>query len=128
MMTPTTTTARRTAAPGKREQVKLSQIVRTVKEDPEAIEKEGSKDIKIGVEFKLIASEAKSVTIAGDFNGWNAKKTPMKKNGDVWEAKVELPRGRYEYRFVVDGTWVSDPSAKESTANPFGSNNSVLSL
>jgi len=33
---------------------------------------------------------------------------------------IKLPRGCYEYRFVVDGNWVSDPSAKGSAANPFG--------
>jgi 1,4-alpha-glucan branching enzyme len=68
------------------------------------------------------------VAIAGSFNGWSPKKTPMKQIGDVWQAKLELPRGRYEYRFVVDGNWVSDPNAKESVANPFGGSNSVVSL
>jgi len=41
-------------------------------------------------------------------------------------AKVWLPAGRYEYRFVVDGQWISDPRAKECVQNAFGSTNSVL--
>jgi 1,4-alpha-glucan branching enzyme len=110
------------------EQVALSQIVKTVSEETQQNKKAAFEQIKVGVEFKLIASEAKSVAIAGNFNGWNAKKTPMKKNGDVWQAKLELPRGRYEYRFVVDGNWVSDPNARESAPNPFGSLNSVVSI
>jgi 1,4-alpha-glucan branching enzyme len=84
------------------------------------------KVIKVSVDFKLVAAGAKSVAVAGSFDGWNAKKTPMEKNGDVWETKLELPRGRY--RFVVDGKWVSDPSAKEPAANPFGGDNFVLSV
>jgi len=76
----------------------------------------------------LSVAGAKSVAIASTFNGWKPDQTPMKKNGDTWEARVELPRGRYEYRFVVDGQWASDPNAKESVANPFGGKNSVLSL
>jgi hypothetical protein len=39
---------------------------------------------------------------------------------------VWLPAGRYEYRFVVDGNWISDPCAKESVQNTFGSTNSVV--
>ena len=44
----------------------------------------------------------------------------------TWKATVWLPAGRYEYRFVVDGQWISDPSARESVQNTFGSTNSVL--
>jgi 1,4-alpha-glucan branching enzyme len=64
--------------------------------------------------------------VAGSFNGWDAKKNPLKKDGDCWKGKVTLPRGRHEYRFVVDGSWMSDPSAKESVSNPFGGSNSVV--
>jgi len=123
-----TTTVRRTPGGGKSGNVERSQIVKTVKEDGLRIEHRRSEQIKVSVDFKLVAAGAKSVAVAGSFNGWNAKKTPMEKNGDVWQTKLELPRGRYEYRFVVDGKWVSDPSAKESAANPFGGDNSVLSV
>ena len=46
--------------------------------------------------------------------------------GGTWKATVWLPAGRYEYRFVVDGQWISDPSARECVQNTFGSTNSVL--
>jgi hypothetical protein len=39
---------------------------------------------------------------------------------------VWLPAGRYEYRFVVEGQWMSDPNVRECVQNPVGSNNSVL--
>jgi 1,4-alpha-glucan branching enzyme len=130
MQTTTQATApmRRGPAQGKSGNVERSQIVKTVREDSARNEHDRFEAVKISVEFKLVAREAKSVALAGSFNGWNAKKTPMSKNGDVWQARVELSRGRYEYRFVVDGKWVSDPSAKESAANPFGGDNSVLIL
>jgi 1,4-alpha-glucan branching enzyme len=110
------------------EQVALSQIVKTVSENGQESKKSSYGSLKVQVEFKLTACEAKSVAVAGSFNDWNAKKTPLRKVGDCWTASVELPRGRYEYRFVVDGNWVSDPNAKETAANPFGGSNSVLSL
>jgi hypothetical protein len=43
-----------------------------------------------------------------------------------WAKELTLPDGRYEYRFVVDGAWVSDPNAREAAPNPFGTANSVL--
>jgi 1,4-alpha-glucan branching enzyme len=70
----------------------------------------------------------KALAVAGSFNGWDTKKTPLKEVGGVWHAKVELPRGRYEYRFVVDGQWMADPNAAEAVPNPFGSSNSVLNV
>ena len=66
--------------------------------------------------------------MAGSFNNWSTKKTPLRKEGESWTTMLKLPRGRYEYRFVVDGNWVSDPNAKESVANQFGSSNAVMSL
>jgi hypothetical protein len=51
----------------------------------------------------------------------------MRKDGNgEWTVSVTLPPGRYEYRFVVDGQWLSDPSAKESVHNTFGGTNSVV--
>ena len=80
------------------------------------------------VEFVLDMPQARSVAVAGSFNTWDVDKTPLRKdqNGG-WKATVWLPPGRYEYRFVVDGTeWLTDPKAKESVDNGMGSANSVL--
>ncbi len=79
------------------------------------------------VEFVLKQPHARSVAVAGTFNNWNAARTPLRHNSDgLWMTTVWLPAGRYEYRFVVDGQWISDPSARESVQNTFGSTNSVL--
>ncbi len=49
------------------------------------------------IEFKLTASEAGSVTVAGSFNDWDAQRTPFKKGKDgPWTAKVALPPGRHD--------------------------------
>lgn len=88
-----------------------------------AAEKRGEKPI----EFVLEMPQAQSACVAGTFNGWDSKKTPMRKDGSAgWKAAVPLPPGRYEYRFVVDGQWISDPNARESVKNQFGSTNSVV--
>jgi hypothetical protein len=81
------------------------------------------------IEFKLRNPHAKSAFVAGSFNSWDLKRTPMQKEDDgEWKATVSLPPGRYEYRFVVDGHWISDPKAKESVHNSFGSTNSVITV
>jgi 1,4-alpha-glucan branching enzyme len=80
-------------------------------------------------EFTLIAPEASEVFLVGDFNEWNGDGFRMRKFKDgSCKKKVKLPPGRYEYRFVVDGNWCTDPQNGERCANPFGSENSVKTI
>jgi 1,4-alpha-glucan branching enzyme len=81
------------------------------------------------VAFTLTAPEAKEVYVAGSFNDWDAHCTPLLKglNGE-WSEHLPLKPGKYEYRFVVDGMWKEDPAALASVPNPFGSNNSVVTV
>jgi hypothetical protein len=39
-----------------------------------------------------------------------------------------LPPGRYEYKFIVDGEWIPDPSEPHEVVNAFGSTNSVVEV
>ena len=70
------------------------------------------------------ASEAKSVQIAGSFNGWFPE--PMKRRGGVWTARVQLPPERQFYKFVVDGQWILDPANPLAESDGRGNTNSVL--
>ena len=83
---------------------------------------------KITVQFKLTVAQAEAVSVAGTFNGWDARRTPLKKEPEGWVATIRLPRGVYEYRFVVDGQWANDPGATQLTPNPFGTKNAVLTV
>jgi 1,4-alpha-glucan branching enzyme len=81
------------------------------------------------VEFSLRRPEAAVVTLAGTFNGWDPKRTPLRKDGEgTWTTSLKLAPGRYEYRFVVDGEWLSDPATQEQVPNEFGSTNSVRTV
>jgi 1,4-alpha-glucan branching enzyme len=54
--------------------------------------------------FTCHAPNARAVCLAGTFNQWNTKATPMKKGADDnWATAIELPPGRHEFKFVVDG-------------------------
>ena len=80
------------------------------------------------VSFELAAPQARSVSIAGSFNGWQVGTLAMSRNGNgVWSATVPLPVGEHRYEFVVDGTrWVPDPTAHDLVDDGFGGRNSVI--
>ncbi|MFZ2040954.1 MAG: glycogen-binding domain-containing protein [Desulfobacterales bacterium] len=79
------------------------------------------------VTFSLTAPDAEQVAVAGTFNGWDEKAGRMKGSGPgVWQKIVMLPPGDYEYKFVVDGEWLTDPRNPEIRSNCFGTFNSFL--
>lgn len=79
--------------------------------------------------FKFYAPQAKSVKLAGSFNNWDAASLSAKKDSrGNWIAKVNLKPGRYEYKFLVDGSWVNDPGCANSIGNCFGSQNSIIEV
>lgn len=77
--------------------------------------------------LELIHATAQEVCLAGSFNDWHPSVTPMIRKGEgKWAKELVLPPGRYEYRFVVDGVWMDDPTAAEYIPNSFGTANAVL--
>ena len=81
------------------------------------------------VRFDRIFPDAKEVSIAGSFNGWQPAASPMERFGmgcAQWKVDLHLKPGRYEYRFVVDGNWTDDPFARTFVPNPFGTRNAVF--
>ncbi len=82
------------------------------------------------VTFAAMYPKADKVQIAGDFNGWQPEKTPLvkKEKDGRWTANLELPRGVYQYRYVVDGRWQQDPYNDKIQPNEFGEFNSVLEV
>lgn len=82
------------------------------------------------VRLVLLQPGARSVAVAGDFNGWNPSQTKLERTeGGVWTATIALKPGRYQYMFVIDGKqWIADPLAAEGTGDGFGSQNAVLDV
>jgi len=73
---------------------------------------------------------ARSVAVAGDFNGWSAAADTLAAAGpDSWLLRLPLKRGRYRYKLVIDGSrWMADPSAAASELDPYGDRNSLLTV
>jgi 1,4-alpha-glucan branching enzyme len=94
-----------------------------------AKEKAKRKPTRRRVIFSLNTAKAKEVILMGDFNGWNAKAHLMKKDENgVWKKIVMLTPGRYEYKFLVDGQWRTDPENDQVCFNRFGTRNNILIL
>ncbi len=55
-----------------------------------------------------------SVTLCGDFNGWNRPTHPLALQPDgSWRVETVVPTGRLRYKYHLDGeTWIPDPAAK----------------
>jgi 1,4-alpha-glucan branching enzyme len=80
------------------------------------------------VSFTLEAPTAKNVYLSGTFNGWSIARSPLSRTSEGrWQVELPLPHGQHQYRFVVDGAWVSDPRAK-SVPNPYGSQNNIIEV
>jgi chromosome partitioning protein len=81
-----------------------------------------------GVLFTIEAPDAGRVQLAGDFNEWALDGSEMSPEGNLWKTVVKLEPGRYRYRYVVDGRWITDPLNAEVEPAPYGEQNSVFVL
>jgi len=82
-------------------------------------------------QFVLVAPRATHISLVGDFNDWDATRTPMHRTGSeaLWTAVVPLEPGRYHYAFFVDGSrWLADPSAPLARDEDYGAPSSVLTV
>lgn len=86
----------------------------------------GSADV---LQFVLVAPQAASVSLVGDFNDWDPKRSPMQTAQGVWATVLRLAPGRYRYAFLVNGTeWRADPAAPPARDDEFGTPGSVVTV
>jgi 5'-AMP-activated protein kinase regulatory beta subunit len=77
--------------------------------------------------FSYDDSQARAVAVLGDFNNWHESSHRMKRDEKGrWQKIMILPPGDYEYKFIVDGQWQTDPHNPHKCANSFGSFNNIL--
>ena len=90
----------------------------------------GVKQTSEGVIFAARFEGARKVLIAGDFNNWSPMSTPLinNTNAGTWETQLPLFPGRYRYRFIVDGRWMTDPHNNYVESNQFGELNNIVEV
>jgi 1,4-alpha-glucan branching enzyme len=82
---------------------------------------------KQAVNFFCQAAEAKSVSLVGDFNGWDPKANPMQQSPDKsWFIRVDLKHGHHRYAFLVDQVLTLDPRAMGITRSDKGERVSLV--
>ena len=81
-------------------------------------------------DFTFTAMGAREVHLVGDFNGWKMSRESLlwQKEEGVWQKRIFLGPGRYRYKFVVDGQWLSDPDNPLQEKNPYGEFDSLLKI
>ena len=79
--------------------------------------------------FEFTAPTAHYVEVVGSFCDWKRGNYPLMRRDDgVWQLMISLPRGRYEYRYLVDGAWANDQRPVECVATTLGSWNCVVEV
>jgi len=80
------------------------------------------------VQFRLQAADAMTVRLAGSFSNWQSQYDLHQTSPGIWTITLPLPRGVYDYAFVIDGhRWVADPYA-QAVDDGFGGTNSRIAI
>ncbi len=92
----------------------------------------GLGEYTVKVEFSLLAPDAHSVELMGDFTDWEKNKITMHgpdSNG-IWHTDVKLEKGKvYKYNFIIDGKQsIADPNSPYEVDDGFGGLSSILQL
>lgn len=71
----------------------------------------------------------KSISLTGNFNNWENPGIPFNSvRYQFWELKINLPKGRNEYKFIIDGEWITDPNNKNIVVDSEGNENSYTDI
>jgi hypothetical protein len=75
-------------------------------------------------------TDVDSVHLAGDFNGWDASSTPLKRRSDTFRVTVELQGGSdYQFRYLINKTlWYNEWHADGYVPTPASVDNCLLRL
>ncbi|MCF7857727.1 MAG: cyclomaltodextrinase [Candidatus Cloacimonetes bacterium] len=78
--------------------------------------------------YKPLTGGKHKVFISGDFNNWKPDEYELAETNGIYEIELELPQGRYEYKFIVDGNWLVDETAENIVRDKFGNRNSLINV
>lgn len=82
------------------------------------------------VNFLILAQPESQVFVAGTFNNWDptANQLQDKSTKGLFKTAAHISFGKHEYKFVVDGVWLADPTCLNRTPDTFGSENCVFEV
>jgi hypothetical protein len=80
------------------------------------------------VVFSYSAPGAALVELAGGFNDWTPEPMADGDGDGTWELTLILDPGSWEYKYVEDGSWETDPTNPNKVSDGYGGHNSLLEI
>ncbi len=80
------------------------------------------------VQLVLLDKGFNEVKIKGEMNSWNPNVSSVVKKEGKWITEMMLNPGKYQYKYLIDGMEINDPTNQDSVSNGIGGFNSVLSI
>ena len=81
------------------------------------------------VTFSFKDPGALLVELAGSFNAdWSPEAMKDRDGDGTWELVKFLEPGAWQYKFIVDGSWATDPTNPKKVSDGFGGHNSLLEV
>lgn len=85
--------------------------------------------LKGNTTFRLKGHEdAAVVVLSGSFNAWNQSQLVCGREGGEWVCRIDLDPGVYQYKFILDGDWLLDPSNPNTVEDEAGNVNNFLEV
>ncbi len=83
--------------------------------------------------YDAASKKVQTALVSGNFNNWadSAQKGAyVMKNvqGSIWEFRKKFQAGTYEYKFIIDGKWLQDPTNPNKKPDGYGGFNSLLTV
>ena len=94
-------------------------------EPTKKVNKDNKDTFPITFTYKPLTGGKKNVYLAGDFNNWSDSTTPMEEDSGIYEVTLNLIKGKYAYKFVIDGNWITDDNADDFIGDGYGGQNSI---
>ena len=69
---------------------------------------------------------AKRVILSGNFINWSPDALSMNKTDSGWITNVKLGPGKYLYKFIIDGNWITDRDNNITETDDQGNVNSIF--
>jgi 1,4-alpha-glucan branching enzyme len=70
--------------------------------------------------------KAEEVILAGSFNGWSTTQLMLSRSDSGWSTSIKLKPGKYSYKYIIDGSWTTDPFNYQKENDTYGDYNSIV--
>ena len=69
--------------------------------------------VQAASDVEFVCSGAENyVKVAGTWNNWRPQNLIYNQEDDTWMLSLNLKPGTYQYKYIIDGDWIHDPSKR----------------